>query len=166
MTTPTPLTAQWLQNLLTGLGSTADEVAATLRTAGIKGVRTDAHDCPGARYIAAKARELVAPDCQVAVTLTQEQTVIGITTAGPDDYQESRPARPKPSKTSSAASTTASTATWNWHPASNAPHPAADPATATARSAAGCAPHAVDEPLATRTLPRASFTAKSCLANR
>lgn len=88
MTTPTPLTAQWLQNLLTGLGSAADEVAAALRTAGIKGVRTDAHDCPGARYAAAKARELVAPDCQVAVTLTQEQTVIGITTASPDDYQE------------------------------------------------------------------------------
>jgi hypothetical protein len=88
MTTPTPLTAQWLENLLAGLGSTADEVAATLRTAGIKGVRTDVHDCPGARYIAAKARELVTPDCQVAVTLTHELTVIAITAASPDDYQE------------------------------------------------------------------------------
>lgn len=88
MTPSTALTEEWLRSLLTGLGNTADEVAATLRTAGVKGNRADAHDCPVARFIAAQARELVATAGQVTVTLTAEQAVIGITVAGSGDYRE------------------------------------------------------------------------------
>jgi hypothetical protein len=87
MTTRTALTRKWLKSLLTGLGSTADEVAATLRAAGIKGYHTDCHDCPGARYIASKASELARAD-KVTVTLTAEQAVIGITRDDTDRYRE------------------------------------------------------------------------------
>ena len=88
MMTNTALTGEWLHSLLTGLGNTADEVAATLRAADVKGYRTDVQDDPGARFIASKARELVPATAQVAVILTAEEAVIGITPADPDDYWE------------------------------------------------------------------------------
>lgn len=88
MTTNTALTGEWLHSLLTGLGNTADEVAATLRAADVKGYRTDVRDDPGARFIASKARELVPATAQVDVILTAEEAVIGITPVGPDDYWE------------------------------------------------------------------------------
>jgi hypothetical protein len=47
MTARTALSRKWLKRLLRGLGTTADEIAATLRAVGVKGSRTDAHDCPG-----------------------------------------------------------------------------------------------------------------------
>jgi hypothetical protein len=94
-TAPTgKLTRKWLKALLAGLGSTADEVAATLRAAGIKGSRTECHDCPGARYIASKARELVPAADQVTVTLTADKAVIDITRPGTDDYREVRASTP------------------------------------------------------------------------
>jgi 3-hydroxyisobutyrate dehydrogenase-like beta-hydroxyacid dehydrogenase len=88
MTTNTALTAERLQTLLIGLGNNADEIAATLRAAGIKGYRTDAHDCPAARFIAARAHELLPVTGQVTVTLTAETAVIGITAADPAAYRE------------------------------------------------------------------------------
>lgn len=94
MTTRTALTRKWLESLLAGLGSTADEVAATLRAAGIKGFRTHCHDCPGARYIASKARELIPATDQVTVTLTADETVIAITRPGTDHYQEVKTSTP------------------------------------------------------------------------
>jgi hypothetical protein len=95
MTTHTALTRKWLRNLLRGLGATAEEVAATLRAAGVKGPRTDCHDCPGARYIAVKARELVPATDQVTVTLTADKAVIGITRAGTDQYREVKASTPE-----------------------------------------------------------------------
>lgn len=95
MTTRTALTRQWLKSLLAGLGSTADEIAATLRAAGIKGSRTDCHDCPGARYIASKAHERVPATDQVTVTLTADKAVIGITRPGTDHYQEVKASTPE-----------------------------------------------------------------------
>lgn len=90
MPTPTgnTLTGESLQSTLTGLGSTADEVTATLRAAGIKGHLTDAHNCPGARFIATRARELLPGADRITVTLTAEKAVIGITFADPDEYRE------------------------------------------------------------------------------
>ncbi len=88
MTMSTALTGEWLRSLLAGLGNTADEVAATMRATGIKGPRASAHDCPGARLIAARAGELAAATSQVAVTLTADAAVIGITPAAPGNYWE------------------------------------------------------------------------------
>jgi hypothetical protein len=90
MPTPTSntLTGERLQSMLTGLGSTAGEITATLRAAGIKGHQADAHDCPGARFIATHARELLPGTDRIAVTLTAERAVIGITSADPDEYRE------------------------------------------------------------------------------
>lgn len=88
MTARTVPTRKWLKQLLRGLGTTADEVAATLRAAGIKGSRIDAHDCPGARYIAMRTRELIPTPDLATVTLTADKTVIGITRAGTDFYRE------------------------------------------------------------------------------
>jgi hypothetical protein len=44
--------------LLTRLGTTADEVAATLRDLGIRGQRFDGCDCPVARYLADHGHEM------------------------------------------------------------------------------------------------------------
>jgi hypothetical protein len=84
----TALTKKWLKRLLHELGTTADEVAGTLRAAGIKGTRTDVRDCPGARYITLKARAFVTAPDLVTVTLTADRAVIGITRAGTDYYRE------------------------------------------------------------------------------
>lgn len=88
MTVSTPLTSKWLTSVLADIGGTADEVAATLRETGVKGHPANCHDCPGARYIALRARELLPPADRVAVTLTGEIVVIGITPASADQYRE------------------------------------------------------------------------------
>jgi hypothetical protein len=88
MTARTVLTRKWLKQLLHELGTTADEVAATLRAAGVKGSLTDCHDCPGARYIAVKARALIPAAELVTVTLTADRAVLGITREGTDYYRE------------------------------------------------------------------------------
>lgn len=70
MTTPTgPLTEQWLSDVLTELGQTADDVAAALRTAEITGERHNPHHCPIARYLAQRVRQ-VAPSGQLTVSVT------------------------------------------------------------------------------------------------
>jgi hypothetical protein len=96
MTARTALSREWLKKLLRGLGTTADEIAATLRAAGVKGSRTDAHDCPGAGYIAMKAREILPATDLATVTLTADHAVIGITRAGTSYYHEVKARTPGP----------------------------------------------------------------------
>ncbi len=95
MTGRTALTRKWLRNLLRGLGATAEEVAATLHAVGVKGSRTDAHDCPGAGYIAMKAREILPATDLATVTLTADKAVIGITRTGTSYYREVRARTPE-----------------------------------------------------------------------
>jgi hypothetical protein len=70
------------------MGSTADEVAATLRQASITGIPADAHDCPGARYVRGMASPSVPAADSVAVTMTAEDTVIGVIENGGAVYWE------------------------------------------------------------------------------
>jgi peptidoglycan/LPS O-acetylase OafA/YrhL len=63
-----PLGKEWLSTTLTELGSTADEVAASLRTAKITGRPYDPEKCPVARYVTQRARNIL-PTVLVTVTI-------------------------------------------------------------------------------------------------
>jgi hypothetical protein len=95
MTGRTVLTRKWLRKLLRGLGTSADEVVATLRAAGVTGTRTDAHDCPGAGYITLKAREILPATDRVTVTLTADKAVIAITRADTSYYRDIKARTPE-----------------------------------------------------------------------
>lgn len=90
MTTNTELNTAWLVSLLSGLGSTSDEVADTLRAAGAKGVPTDIWNDPVAVYIRARTRSVATPGAAIEVVVTVEEIVVSITTSSdnPDDRHE------------------------------------------------------------------------------
>lgn len=83
MTTPPQITQAWLSAVLAGLGESADQVAATLRTAKIKGVRRSPTSCPVARYVKAKAYEHT-PTTHVIVNVGAH---VYVDPASPDDNQ-------------------------------------------------------------------------------
>ncbi|WP_329242834.1 hypothetical protein OG417_44820 [Actinoallomurus sp. NBC_01490] len=59
MTTRTDMLSEsWLSQVLAQLGNSPGKVAATLRTAGIRGKPHDPCGCPIAQYIKKRAREL------------------------------------------------------------------------------------------------------------
>lgn len=62
-----PVSKEWLSGVLTGLGSTADEVATILRAAGITGERSNGVRCPIAVYVRAKAKERALSASRVGV---------------------------------------------------------------------------------------------------
>jgi hypothetical protein len=64
MTTSRPLTEHWLSDVLTDLGPTADDIAATLRAAKITGDRHNSSTCPIARYLTQRVRQ-AAPSSQI-----------------------------------------------------------------------------------------------------
>ncbi|GAA4100926.1 hypothetical protein [Actinomadura miaoliensis] len=68
---------QWLDEVLTGLGETADQVAAALHAAKITGQRHNPSDCPMVRYVAARARERV-PSAQVTASATRSTIQVEI----------------------------------------------------------------------------------------
>jgi len=74
-----PLAARWLIGLLASVGASHAEVAATLARAHVTGFRNDVHDCPLARFVAAKARALVPAPAELSVTVTVSSVAIGVT---------------------------------------------------------------------------------------
>jgi hypothetical protein len=90
MTTSTELSTTWLVSLLNSLGSTGDEVAATLRKASVKGTPASIWNDPVAVYISARTRDLVPPDTVIEVVVTAEEIVVSATvaSASPDDRHE------------------------------------------------------------------------------
>jgi hypothetical protein len=54
-----PLDEQWLLTMLTDLGHSADEIAVALQAAKITGRRYDSRECPIARYITRRARQIM-----------------------------------------------------------------------------------------------------------
>lgn len=90
MTTSTQLSTTWLASLLNSLGSTGDEVAATLRKASVKGIPADIWKDPVAVYISARTRDLAPPDAEIEVVVTAEEIVVSVTaaSAAPDHDHE------------------------------------------------------------------------------
>jgi hypothetical protein len=77
MTTSEPLTEQWLSDVLTELGPTADDIAASLRTAKITGDRNDPSTCPIARYLAQRVRQ-AAPSCRITAISVSTRIRVGV----------------------------------------------------------------------------------------
>lgn len=97
MTRSTALNAEWLTSQLANLGTTGDEVADTLRKAGVKGTPTDIWHDPVAVYIGVRVRQLVPPDTAVQVAVTTEEIVVNITSASdPDGPREISAITPDP----------------------------------------------------------------------
>jgi hypothetical protein len=69
-TTNGAFTERWLAEVLAGLGHSADEVAAALRTAKITGVPGDCYNCPIARYITHRARRIAPSDTTVTASVS------------------------------------------------------------------------------------------------
>jgi hypothetical protein len=69
------ITEEWLTRTLADLGDTADEVAATLRGAEIKGRRSNAVQCPIARYLARRVAEHL-PSTQATVNVHSDAAEI------------------------------------------------------------------------------------------
>jgi hypothetical protein len=88
MVTSHPLTARWLTTLLAGMGAKPADVAATLTRAGVTGLRSDAHDCPIARFVTAKARALVHAPAGISVIVTVGSVTVCVTPAGSGDEEE------------------------------------------------------------------------------
>jgi len=90
MTTSTTLSTAWLVSLLDSLGSTGDEIADALRTAGVKGTPADIWNDPVAVYIGAQTRGLAPAGTEVEVVVTAEEVVVSLLTASPgsDDRQD------------------------------------------------------------------------------
>lgn len=76
MTQNPALTPEWLHALLAGLGSTPDEVADTLRAAGLKGHRLSPDDDPAARYITARAREILPAGTNVTAIVSDGEAIV------------------------------------------------------------------------------------------
>lgn len=74
------ITEEWLTRTLTDLGDTADDVAATLRDAAIKGRRSNAVQCPVARYLARRVAEH-ASSTQARVNVHDDATVLVATSS-------------------------------------------------------------------------------------
>lgn len=62
-----PVNDEWLTSVLSALGGTPGEVAATLRAAGFSGGRGSGVRCPVALYVRAKAKERVPSASRVFV---------------------------------------------------------------------------------------------------
>lgn len=75
-----PVNEEWLSGVLAGLGNTPDEVAATLRAAGVTGARRFGRRCPIAVYMGIKAKERVPSAAQVIVWISSEETTVRIHT--------------------------------------------------------------------------------------
>jgi hypothetical protein len=90
-TTNEPVTEQWLSQTLAGLGTDADQVAATLRAAKITGERCDPSRCPVARYLTQRARERWS-SARATVTICGSTATVGIDL--PDTGYRSVQARP------------------------------------------------------------------------
>jgi len=75
-----PVNEEWLSGVLAGLGSTLDDVAATLRAAGVTGARRFGRRCPVAVYIGIKAKERIPSASQVVVWISSEEATVRIHT--------------------------------------------------------------------------------------
>ncbi|MFB9832847.1 hypothetical protein [Actinoallomurus acaciae] len=80
-----PVNKEWLTGVLNSLGHTADEVAATLRAAGITGKRRNGVQCPTALYARAKAKERVPSASRVGVWVGWEAIWVRICRADRKD---------------------------------------------------------------------------------
>lgn len=80
-----PVNEEWLSGVLDGLGSTPDEVAATLRAAQVTGARRFGRRCPVAVYIGIKARERVPSALQVVVWISSEEATVRFHTASGEE---------------------------------------------------------------------------------
>ncbi len=62
-----------LERLLLDLGSTADEVAETLRIAGIRGQRSRHYNCPVAKYLRVQTGTLYAVSSEAVLQLEYQK---------------------------------------------------------------------------------------------
>ena len=88
MLIPHPLTTRWLTALLADMGAKPADVAATLARADVAGFRNDVHDCPIARFVAARARALVPVPAGISVIVTVGSVTVCVTPAGSGDKEE------------------------------------------------------------------------------
>ncbi|GAA4100924.1 hypothetical protein [Actinomadura miaoliensis] len=91
------ISEQRLAELLMSLGETADQVAAALRRAKIVGRQSSAYQCPLARYIAERTRQLV-PSARINVRVCAGEVAVEIHQPDTDEYQEITVAQPKAAK--------------------------------------------------------------------
>lgn len=76
-TTSEEFTEQWLTQTLAGLGTDADDVAATLRAAKITGEQYSPTGCPVARYLTERTHERW-PSARVTVSISESTATVGI----------------------------------------------------------------------------------------
>lgn len=90
------LTTRWLTALLAGMGAKPADVAAALKRADVTGFRSDVHDCPIARFVAARARALVPVPAGISAIVTVGSVTVCVTPAGSGGKEEITALTPNP----------------------------------------------------------------------